>query len=147
MASFVQAAIVVVLGTFSASGCSSRCSPDGIPFDYQDGLLDGYSALTCDLYDYDSSVISFSYELPKGVTPAAALDLLEARISRSAWRPGSHPPVTCFERRVRRDDYLLTVCESGSAWEFTVKGSRLRVTTGGARYVLQYFLALPVTEQ
>ena len=150
MVGTVRLVSVVLVWAACMSGCS-RCTND-MPLEHPEGLLPGYSQLTCNLWDYDSGVISFSYELPQGLQREAALDMLEARVSRSKWREGSHPLASCYDRRVRHANYLLTVCDNpgeGSpwAWEFAVEGSRLRVTTGGARYVLEYFLSQPPTVQ
>jgi hypothetical protein len=141
----------VALAIAFGGGCSTRC-PDDWFLAHQDGLLPGYSRLKCDFQDYDSGVTSFSYDLPAGVKSEVALDSLEATVSRRARRRYSYPPVTCFERRIRRNDYLLTVCEtsdqgSSEAWECSIKGSRLSVTTGGASYVLDFFLSQPTTRQ
>jgi hypothetical protein len=117
--------------------------------EYSEGLLPGHSDLQCEQWDYDSSVIVFSYRLPEGVKPETALDTLEEQTSRGPWRQGSQPLQSCWERRVRRPGYLLTVCDnrgigSPSAWEFVVRDSRVKVTTGGARYVVDYFLSQPL---
>jgi hypothetical protein len=125
-------------------GCG-KCTPD-MALEHPEGFLGGYSDLMCELWDYDSGVIVFSYRLPDGIQPEEALAALEMQASRSMWRNGTaQPPQSCYERRVSRPGYLLTVCETpglGSpwAWEFVVTDSRVRVTTGGARYVLNYFL-------
>jgi len=125
---------------------SSGCCTDEMPLEQPEGLLPGYSELKCVLWDYDSGVISYSYRLPAGLKPAEALDRLEAQVNRSLWKDGSRPPVSCYQRRVRRDEYLLTVCDDPGngppwAWEFVVHDSTVRVTTGGARYVLQFVLS------
>lgn len=137
----------VILGI---GGCG-RCTPD-MALGRPEGFLAGYSDLKCELWDYDSGVIVFSYRLPDGIQPEAALDALEMQASRSMWRDGSHPPQSCYERRARRPGYLLTVCEKPGlhgprAWEFVVADSRVRVTTGGARYVLSYFLSQPLQDK
>jgi len=133
----------IVLGV---GGCG-KCTPE-MALDHPEGLLAGHTDLACELWDYDSGVIVYSYKLPEGLQHEAALDALEVQVGRSMWREGTRPPQSCYERRVRRPGYLLTVCEQPStggvwAWEFVVEGSRMKVTTGGARYVLNYFLSQP----
>jgi hypothetical protein len=123
------------------SGCG-HCADD-MPLHYVEGLLPGHSDLSCELYDGDSTVISFSYTLPNGTTPQQALRLLEASVSRSMWKEGVTPPVTCYRVVARRPGYLLMACEgpgsgSTSAWEFVLEGQRLRATTGPAQYVLDF---------
>jgi hypothetical protein len=114
-----------------------------MPLSYVEGLLPGYSQLECGFYDYDSTAISFSYHLPSGMAADEALALLEVSVSRSMWKEGIAPPVTCFRVVTRRKGYLLMACDSpgtGStlAWEFLLEGQRLRATTGPARYVLEF---------
>ena len=122
-----------------------RCSDD-MPLHRDEGLLPGYSDLKCLLWDYDSTVISFSYRLPDGLQPDTALSRLEAQVSRSRWLEGVSPPTTCFKTLARRANYLLVSCENPggmgttAAWEFVVEGSTVRVTTGPAHHVLTYFV-------
>ena len=130
---------LVLVGAWSAS---CKCTDD-MPLAHQEGLLPGYSELKCVLWDYDSGVISYTYRLPEGVQPEAGLDALEAQVNRSMWRQGSRPPVSCYQRRVRRPGYLLTVCDDPGdgppwAWEFEVRDSTVQVTTGGAPHVLRF---------
>jgi hypothetical protein len=108
-----------------------------------EGLLPGHSQLKCILYDYDSTVIVFSYTLPTGMTPEKAFELLEVSVSRSMWKEGVTPPATCYRVVARRKDYLLMACEepglgATSAWEFLLEGQSLRVTTGPGRDVLRF---------
>jgi hypothetical protein len=135
----LRASFLVLLAALFAS---CRCTDD-MPLSHPEGLLPGYSELKCELWDYDSGVISYTYTLPEGVQPEAGLDILEAQVNRSLWRDGSRPPVSCYQRRTRRPGYLLTVCEDPGngppwAWEFEVRDSKVRVTTGGAQYVLAF---------
>jgi hypothetical protein len=122
-----------------------HCSDD-MPLNRPEGLLPGYSDLRCLLWDYDSTVLSFSYRLPDGIQPESALSRLEAQVNRSRWLEGVSPPITCFRTLARRADYLLVSCENPggmgttAAWEFVVEGSRVRVTTGPAHDVLKYFV-------
>jgi hypothetical protein len=120
--------------------------------EHPEGLLPGYSDLQCHLWDYDSGVIVFSYRLPEGLKAEAALDALEEQATRGPWREGSQPLRSCYERRDRRPGYLLTVCDNPGvgppwAWEFVAKDSRVKVTAGGARYVVDYFLSQPQPEE
>lgn len=139
-------ALLAVLGVGLAS--CGRCTPD-MALEHSEGLLPGHADLQCEQWDYDSGVIVFSYRLPEGLKPETALDTLEEQASRGPWRQGSQPLQSCYERRVRRPGYLLTVCDnpglgSSWAWEFVVTDSRVKVTTGGARYVIKHFLSQPL---
>jgi len=130
----------VVLMTLLA-GCG-RCTDD-MPLHYVEGLLPGHSQLKCGWYDYDSTVISFSYTLPSGMAPDEALAILEASVKRSMWKEGVTPPTTCYRVVTRRKGYLLMACDgpgsgSTSAWEFLLEGQQLRAITGPASYVLDF---------
>jgi hypothetical protein len=125
------------------AGCG-RCTEDW-PLHYTEALLPGYSQLECEFYDYDSTVIAFSYSLPKGTSGEEALTLLESSVNRSMWRMGSTPPETCYRVVTKTKTYLLMTCVSPgtgstSAWEFLVEGGRLRATTGPASHVLDFAL-------
>jgi len=122
-------------------GCG-RCTDD-MAQHHVEGLLPGYSQLKCILYDYDSTVIAFSYTLPKDMTSEKAFELLEASVNRSMWKEGVTPPVTCYRVVARRKDYLLMACEEPglgptSAWEFLLEGRSLRVTTGPGHDVMRF---------
>ena len=123
------------------SGCG-RCTDD-MALHHVEGLLPGHSQLKCILYDYDRTVIAFSYTLPNGMTPEKAFELLEASVNRSIRKEGVTPPVTCYRVVARRKGYLLMACEEPglgptSAWEFLLEGRSLRVTTGPGRDVMRF---------
>ena len=66
------------LGLVLFIGACTKCTPD-MALHHPEGLFPGYSDLACELWDYDSGVIVFSYKLPEGTLPEAALDALEAQ--------------------------------------------------------------------
>jgi hypothetical protein len=104
------------------------------------GILPGARDVTCHGFNGDSSVISFSYVLPAGMTPREALTRLRAQIPIRA--------SGCFELIKESDGYLVMACrDKGSpsygAWEVQVQNDRVQIIAGPPDYVLPY-LARPV---